>query len=609
MTPDPGRPERGQTSRGQRRGTLDPIFEPKTVAVVGASDAVGSIGRTIVWNLLSSPFGGTVYPVNPNRSSVLGVKAYPRLADLPEAIDLAVVATPSESVPGVIGECVDAGVGGAIVIASGFREVGPEGIAREQRVAEALARGRLRLIGPNSLGVMNPRTGLNATIAGAMARPGSVGFLSQSGALCASVLDWSLREQVGFSAFVSVGSMLDVGWGDLIDHLGDDPNTRSIVIAMESIDDARSFLSSSREVALTKPIIVLKAGRHGAAARADATHTGTSTGRDEVIDAAFRRSGVLRVDSLDELFRMADVLGKQPRPRGPRLTIITNAGGPGVIAADALLDAQGTLAEPSVETIAALDEALPPAWSGGNPIDILGDADPERYARAVEIAAKDPESDGLLVVLAPQWNTDPTRTADRLKDYARLRDRPILACWMGSDQVAAGAGILTRAGIPTFAYPDLAARAFAAMWNYSYNLKGIYETPAEVEPVGDGVVAADRKAADEIVRAARIEGRSLLNRAESTRLLASYGIPTLETAVANDAASAVAAAGRIGYPVALKRLSHTIARRGRGRRRGAASPQRRGRPGGLPGDQGGRGPGRLPGSGRSSRWRVPMGSS
>ena len=559
MTPDPEGPERGRTSRNPRRGTLEPIFEPKAVAVVGASDAVGSVGRTIVWNLLSSPFGGTVYPVNPNRSSVLGVKAYPRLAELPEAVDLAVVATPADAVPGVIGECVDAGVGGAIVISSGFREVGLEGLDRERRAAEAAARGRLRIVGPNSLGLMNPRTGLNATIAGAMARPGSVGFLSQSGALCAAVLDWSLREQVGFSAFVSVGSMLDIGWGDLIDHLGDDPKTRSIVIAMESIGDARSFLSSAREVALTKPIIVLKAGRTDAGARAAATHTGALIGGIEVLDAAFRRCGVLRVGSLSELFRMADVLGKQPRPRGPRLTILSNAGGPGAIAADALLDARGTPADPSDETIEALDAALPPDWSGGNPIDILGDADPDRYARAVEIAAKDPQSDGLLVVLAPQAMTDPTRTADRLKDYARLRDRPILACWMGGDQVAAGAGILTRAGIPTFPYPDTAARAFAAMWQSGYNLRGIYETPAEVEPVDDGGAAADRKAADEIVRAARTEGRTLLNEAESKRLLASYGIPTLETAVALDAPSAVAAAGRIGYPVAVKLLSNTIA--------------------------------------------------
>ena len=556
MTAEPGAPEPDRPDRGPRRGTLEPIFSPRSVAVVGASDAVGSVGRTIVWNLLSGPFGGAVYPVNPNRPSVLGVKAYPRLADLPEAVDLAVVATPADSVPGVIGECVEAGVGGAIVISSGFREVGPEGLDRERRMLLESARGRLRVVGPNCLGVMNTGTGLNATIAGAMARPGSVGFLSQSGAVCTAVLDWSFREQVGFSAFVSIGSMIDVGWGDLIDHLGDDPRTRSIVVYMESIDDARSFLSAAREVAMTKPIIVVKAGRSGAAARAAETHTGAMTGSDEVLDAAFRRCGVLRVGGLSELFGMADVLGKQPRPRGPRLTIVSNAGGPGVIAADALLAARGALAEPSDAAIGALDAAMPPGWSGGNPVDILGDADPDRFARAVEIAAIDPESDGMLVVLAPQAMTDPTRTADRLKDFARLRDRPILACWMGGDQVAAGVGILNRADIPTFPFPDAAARAFAAMWRYSDNLRGIYEIPAEVEPDG---AAVDRGAADEIVRAARIAGRTLLNEAESKRLLDAYGIPTVETAVAADAAGAVAAAGRIGYPVAVKLLSNTVA--------------------------------------------------
>ncbi|RUL87617.1 bifunctional acetate--CoA ligase family protein/GNAT family N-acetyltransferase [Tautonia sociabilis] len=538
------------------RSDLDPIFAPRTVAVVGASESPGSVGRTILWNLLSNPFGGTVYPVNPKRPSVLGVKAYPRVASLPEPVDLAVIVTPASSVPGVVGECVDAGVKGAIVISAGFKEVGPEGAALERQVLEQASRGRMRIVGPNCLGVMNPIVGLNATFAGAIARPGNVAFLSQSGALCTAVLDWSFQEQVGFSAFVSLGSMLDVGWGDLIDYLGDDPKTRSIVIYMESIGEARKFLSAAREVAMTKPIIVIKAGRTAEAAAAAASHTGSLTGSDEVLDAAFRRCGVLRVNTIADVFHMAEVLSKQPRPQGNRLAIVTNAGGPGVLATDALIQNGGTLATPAPETVAALDAILPPAWSHGNPIDVLGDAGPDRYASAVEVAARDPNSDGLLVVLTPQAMSDPTRTADRLKTFARLGTKPILASWMGGTHVAAGVDILNRAGIPTFSYPDTAAWAFATMWRYSDVLRGIYETPTETEHEGEGEV--DRLAAEEIVRSARSAGRTILNEFESKRLLASYGIPTVETVIATDEDAAASAAERIGFPVVLKLHSDSI---------------------------------------------------
>ncbi|MEW4570848.1 bifunctional acetate--CoA ligase family protein/GNAT family N-acetyltransferase [Tautonia sp. JC769] len=557
MSPaDPASPSQAHNVLRTTRSDLDPIFFPRTVAVIGATEAAGSVGRTILWNLLSSPFGGTVYPVNPRRPNVLGVKAYPRVSDIPEAVDLAVVVTPAATVPGIIGECVDAGVKGAIIISAGFKEVGPLGAELERQVLEQARRGTMRIIGPNCLGVMNPKTGLNATFAGAMARPGNVGFISQSGALCTAVLDWSFQEQVGFSAFLSIGSMVDVGWGDLIDYLGDDPKTRSIVIYMESIGDARKFLSAAREVALTKPIIVIKAGRTSAAAAAAASHTGSLTGSDEVLDAAFRRSGVLRVNSIADIFNISEVLAKQPRPRGPRLAILTNAGGPGVLATDALIQNGGELATLSAETIAALDEFLPGAWSHGNPVDILGDAGPERYARAVEVVSRDPDSDGLLVVLTPQAMTDPTRTADQLKVAARKGGKPVLASWMGGTHVAAGVDILNRADVPTFTYPDTAARAFAAMWRHSDALRGMYQTPSETEHDGDGAI--DRAAAEEIVRAARSSGRTILNEAESKRLLAAYGIPTVETIVAADEHAAASAAEEIGYPVVLKLHSDTI---------------------------------------------------
>jgi acetyltransferase len=387
-----------------------------------------------------------------------------------------------------------------------------------------------------------------------MARPGSVAFISQSGALCTAVLDWSLREMVGFSAFLSIGSMIDVGWGDLIDHLGNDPRTKSIVIYMESIGDARAFLSAAREVALAKPIIVIKAGRTAQAAQAAASHTGTMAGSDDVLDAAFRRCGVLRVNRIADLFYMADVLGKQPRPRGPRLTILTNAGGPGVLATDALIAEGGELTELSTETIEALNNVLPPHWSHQNPVDILGDAGPERYSKAVEIVAKDPNSDGLLVILTPQGMTSPLEIAQRLTSYAKLNHKPLLASWMGGNDVAAAASVLNHANIPTFPFPDTAAQAFHYMWSYSENLRSLYETPMQTVDPGE----YDRELAARTLESARAAGRTLLTEVESKQLLAAYGIPTVETRVAASVEQAVESAAAIGYPVVLKLHSETI---------------------------------------------------
>ena len=535
--------------------SLQPIFTPKTVAVIGATEKQGSVGRTVIWNLISSPFGGTVFPINPKRENILGIKAYPSIKDLPDQVDLAVIVTPAPTVPRIIEECVEAGVKGAIVISAGFKEVGPEGAELERQILAHARKGKMRVIGPNCLGVMNPLTGLNATFAAAPARPGNVAFISQSGALCTSVLDWSFKEHVGFSAFVSIGSMLDVGWGDLIYHLGDDPHTQSIVIYMETIGDARAFMSAAREVALTKSIIVIKPGRTEGAARAAASHTGSLTGSDEVLEAAFRRCGVLRVNTIGEIFSMAEVLSKQPRPKGPHLTIVTNAGGPGVLAVDALITSGGKLAEISTETMEKLNRILPPQWSHNNPIDILGDASPERYAQALEVAAQDENSDGLLVILTPQAMTDPTATAEALKEYARSYDKPILASWSGGQDIAAGEAILNKAGIPTFIYPDTAAEAFAYMWKYTDNLQALYET---VSLQHDSASGPDREAASAIINRVRGSGRSLLTEAESKELLAAYGIPTVPTHIALNADQAVALAEHIGYPVVLKLHSETV---------------------------------------------------
>jgi acetyltransferase len=543
-------------TRNLVRHPLDAIFAPKSVAVVGATEKVGSVGRTVLWNLMNTPFGGPIYPVNPSRGSVLGIKAHPKLAALPERPDLIVVTTPASTIPGIVGEAADLGVPGAVVISAGFKETGPAGVELERQLLAHARRGNMRLVGPNCLGVMNPITGVNATFAAGIARRGNVAFISQSGALCTAVLDWSLREEVGFSAFVSIGSMLDVGWGDLISYFGDDPNTKSIVIYMESIGDARSFLSAAREVALTKPIIVIKPGRTEGAAKAAASHTGSLTGSDDVLEAAFRRCGVLRVNHISDLFYMSEVLGRQPRPQGNRLTIITNAGGPGVLATDALLTTGGALAEVSKATMEELNKFLPPVWSHNNPIDVIGDAGADLYAKTLETAGRDPNSDGLLVILTPQAMTDATATAEKLKAFGHIGGKPVLASWMGGNEVAAGEAILNRAGIPTFAYPDTAAKVFTSMYQYNENLRALYETPVPSADPAD--MESGRAKAQTMLEGIRKTGRTILTEAESKDLLDCYGIPTVVTRVAKTEAAAVKLAAQIGFPVVLKLFSETI---------------------------------------------------
>jgi acetyltransferase len=538
------------------RAGLEALFLPRSVAVLGATDRAGTVGRSVVSNLLESK-SLRVYAVNPTHGEVLGLKTYKHIGDIAGGIDLALVVTPAQTVPQIIGECVDAGLKCAVVISAGFREQGDDGAVLEEEIQKHLQRGSLRLLGPNCMGFMNPTIGLNATFAKSMPQKGSVAFLSQSGALLTSILDWSKREQVGFSAIVSTGSMLDVGWGDLIYHFGDDPHTKSILLYMESVGDARSFLSAAREIALSKPIIVIKAGRSEAAARAAASHTGALTGSDDVLEAAFRRCGVLRVQSLADLFYMAEALGKQPRPRGPRLTIVTNAGGPGVLATDSLMATGGELTVLSSASLQQLDSFLSSHWSHGNPVDVLADADAERFVKAVDIASKDPASDGLLAIVAPQRLADPTQVAERMRPLAHASGKPLLASWMGGEGVAEGTAILNAAGIPTFSYPDTAARAFTYMWRYTYNLRGLYETPALVD--GSAVSPDARIKVTETVQRVRANGRTRLNEFEAKQLLVGYGIPVVETRAAEDEGQAVACAAEIGYPVVLKLLSSIIA--------------------------------------------------
>lgn len=535
-------------------GSLTAIFNPKTLAVIGATEKPASVGRTVLRNLLDQPFGATIFPVNPSRSNVLGIRCYANIAAIGEKVDLAVIITPAETVAGVLQECADAGVRGAIVISAGFAEHGAEGRERESRIKKVLAGSNLRVIGPNCLGVMNPRTGLNATFAQANALPGNLAFLSQSGALCTAILDWSRRENVGFSGFVSTGSMVDVGWGDLIYHYGDDPYTTSILIYMESIGDARSFVSAAREVALTKPIIVIKPGRTEAARRAAASHTGALTGSDEVFEAAFRRCGILRVANIAELFDMAEVLGKQPRPKGPRLVVVTNAGGAGVLATDALLGSGGELAQLTPETNDALNKFLPEAWSHANPVDTLGDCTPEAYTKALEIASRDANCDAVLSILAPQGMTEPERAAGMLTAAAKTITKPLLASWMGGSRMQLAANVLNESRIPTFEYPDAAARSFAYMWRYTLNLQALYETPVFT----DTFVQNGPRRVNEVIARAVSTDRTILTEYESKQVLAAYDLPVTSARLARSPDEAVSHAQELGFPVVLKLNSETI---------------------------------------------------
>lgn len=535
---------------------LKALFQPKTVALIGATDKDPSVAHTLWHNLAS--FTGRVYPVNPKRSTIFGQPCYSTIAALPEEIDLALIATPAATVPSVIAECAQAKTKTAVVISAGFKERGAQGAALEQKVVETLKRSSLRIIGPNCLGIQNPWHQLNATFARGMALPGSIAFISQSGAMCTSVLDWSFKAQIGFSAFVSIGSMADVNWGDLIDYFGSDPKTDSILIYMETIGNPRAFLSAAKEVALTKPLIVIKAGRTKAAALAAASHTGALAGSDDVFDAAMKRVGILRVDTIEELFDMARLVATQPRPKGPRLAIVTNAGGPAVLATDAAVMAGASIAKLSTKTVQSLDAILPAAWSHQNPVDVLGDADAVTYGQALNIVAQDENADGLLAILSPQDMTKPEEVATVVAKL-NIPGKPLLASWMGGKHVEKGYAMLEESGVATFAFPDNAARLFARMWEHSKSLAALYETPkSHIEILPREDAEKRRAAAHALFETALQEKRLLLTEEESKRLLRLYGIPTVATEHVASSQAAIEVAEKMGYPVVVKLHSKTV---------------------------------------------------
>ncbi len=527
---------------------LDKIFRPDAVAVVGASERPGSIGKALLDNLQSAGFAGSIFPVNPHYHAVNGLKCYPSLSGIKQPVAMAVVATPIAAVPAVIEECGQAGIRAAVIISAGGKEIGSKGRDLEERIKQLAERSGIRIVGPNCLGVVCAQSKLNASFASHMPLPGKLAFVSQSGAICTAILDVSLREHIGFSYFVSVGSMLDVDFGDLVNYLGNDPEVTNIVLYIECLSNFRNFMSAARAVSRIKPIIVLKSGRSAAGARAAASHTGALAGDDAVYDAAFERCGIVRVQTIEELFDCAGLMARQPRPKGQAVGIITNAGGPGVMAADALANYGLEPVALRTETLEKLNAFLLPYWSRGNPIDILGDASPERYRKAVEVCLSAPEINGLLIIMAPQALTDPTAVAASLAEVLRNRATSVFTVWMGAADVERGRDIFNQAGIPTYETPERAVKAFLYMYGYARNLRMLQEIPPRLP----ADLRFDRDAARAIMERALSQETRLLGELESKMLLAAYGIPVNLTELTRSPGDAVVAAQRIGYPVVLK---------------------------------------------------------
>lgn len=532
---------------------LDKIFNPKRIAVIGASDREGSVGAKLLRNLVGVGYAGAVYPVNPFKSTVQGITAYPTILKIPWQVDVAIIATPAHTVPQVVEECGKAGVFGAIIISAGFKESGEEGAKFEKQILDCKKQYGMRIIGPNSLGVMRPKIKLNATFANKTAIPGKIACISQSAALCASMLDWASEANIGFSAVVSTGSMLDVDLGDLIDYFGNDAQTRSIVLYLESIKNARKFMSAVRGFARAKPIVVVKAGRVHESSEATFSHTGAMCGEDSVYEAAFRRAGIVRVEAISDLFNCAEALAMQPNPKGSNLTIITNAGGPGIMATDSLICKGGRLSVLSNETIQALKSILPSYCSIINPIDILEEANAERFRKVVEICLKDPNSDGFLIIYTPQGAANPLEVAEIIIEFSKKTTKPILTSLLGEDGCRTARQILQKNGVPSFATPEQAVSTFMYMYGYTQNLELLYQTPEEL-PIDFSIPTFLK----EVLRKAYDEGRRVLTQPESLQFLDAYNIPTIKTLVAKTSEEAETLASELGYPVVMKALSPQI---------------------------------------------------
>lgn len=527
---------------------LSSIFRPQRIALIGVPADPETVGGLTLRNLVGGGFRGVVYPVNPKYEAVLGIPCFPSVKSLPKTPDLAVITTNAAAVPQIVEECGEAGIKGIIIMSAGFKEIGPEGKKLEDQVKSIVSKYDMRVIGPNCLGVIVPGQRLNISFSTGMPKQGSVAFISQSGALCTSVLDWAMSENIGFSYFVSIGNTMDVGFGDLIDFLGQDAHTKSIVLYVESITFAHEFMTAARAFARKKPIIVYKAGRFPESAAVAASHTGALASEDAIYDAVFRRAGVARVNNMGNLFDFTDLIGSKRIPKGANLGIVTNAGGPGVIATDALIFHGGKLCKLTDDSIQKLNKLLPSYWSHNNPVDILGDATPDRLAAATEIVMNDPTVDAVLVIITPQAMSKPTESAKRIIKLSEGYSKPIMAVWLGGKTMEEAMELFNNSGIPAYKTPDQAVRAFMTLVDYSKNLESLFETPKEV-PVS---FKYDRQALREKFVNEIFPKQKILSLKDSKDLINSYGIKSTKPMTANSVDEAVRLAAEIGYPVVLK---------------------------------------------------------
>ncbi|HUU54452.1 MAG TPA: acetate--CoA ligase family protein [Armatimonadota bacterium] len=529
---------------------LQPLFEPRSVAIIGASTKPGKVGHDILRNMLSSGFAGDVYPVNPHADEILGKKCYPSVLEIPGDIDLAVIVVPAAVVLSVVEECGNKGVNAAIVISAGFKEAGPEGVQRERRLAELAREWGLRVVGPNCLGIMSTSNGLNASFAPGMPRRGNVGLMSQSGALATAIIDWSIQQGVGYSKFVSFGNGVDVGVVDLLRAWEDDEETTVIVAYIEGLPDGPEFMEVARQVSMKKPVVVVKSGSTQAGARAVSSHTGSLAGSEQAYNAAFMQSGVIRAHSVEDLFDLAIAFSYQGPPPGRSVGIVTNAGGPGIMATDAVERVDLRLAGLDPRTVRSLRKQLPEASNFYNPVDVLGDADAQRYAFAAENLLRDPNVDSVIAVLTPQAMTQPNETAERLAFVAAQSKKPVLACFMGGDAMAEATDLLNERRVPTYLYPERAVQALAKMAQY----REWREEPPD-EPA---LLRADTKTIRALFEHARSEGRVNLGETEARQVLQAYQVAIPESHVAQSAEEAANFAEKIGFPVVMKIISPDI---------------------------------------------------
>ena len=530
------------------RHYLHTLFEPESIAIIGASETPNSIGVTLVRNMLDSGYKGKLFFVNPKHETVFGQPAYAAVDTIPQRLDIAVICTPAASVPGIVDACGRAGCRNAIIIAGGFAEAGPRGATLQRAALENARRHGMRLLGPNCLGIMRPGSQVNLTFGNGFAHAGTIGLISQSGALCTAILDWALPNKVGFSNVVSLGAESDIDFGEVLDYMVSDPRTENIFLYIEGIKNARRFMSALRAAARCKPVLLIKVGKHPAGEKAALSHTGALVGADDVFDAALRRAGVVRLANVGQMYAAASALFSHFRPRGKRLAIITNGGGPGVMAADHASDIGIPLAQLDASTLTRLNELLPATWSKANPLDILGDADPARYGLTLQACIDDDNVDGVLAILTPQAMTDPTQAARTVIEIARQTDKPLVTCWMGEEQVGEARKLFRGAAIPTFRTPEPAVDLFSHISNYYRNRQLLMQTPPSISEQAPPRLESARL----VIETALMEGRKVLNEMESKAVLAAFRIPIAHTAVARSASEAMVLAEELGLPVVMK---------------------------------------------------------